>query len=109
MLDDSKTTLQAVACSEGAQFVYVYDLGDGWQHLIQVEKVLPPGPKAHYPICLAGKRACPPEDCGGAGGYMNLLEAIADPQHEDHDMMIDWLGDDFDPEEFSVEEVNERL
>ncbi len=62
-------------------FFYTYDFGDGWEHSILVEKILPKDPKVSYPLCLKTKRACPPEDCGGAWGYMEFLEAIQNPQH----------------------------
>jgi prevent-host-death family protein len=82
--------------------IYVYDFGDGWEHTITFEKVLPREKGKSYPTCLKGKRACPPEDCGGVWGYKNLLEIIADPDHEEYDARIEWLGEDFDPEAFDV-------
>jgi hypothetical protein len=93
----------------GAKAVYTYDFGDSWEHGIVVEKRLAPEPGRVYPACLAGERHGPPEDCGGVPGFYNLLEAIGDPQHEEHEELLDWLGDGFDPEAFSVEEVNRRL
>jgi hypothetical protein len=93
----------------GAKAVYTYDFGDGWQHGIAVEKVLPPEAGLAYPICIDGKRHGPPEDCGGVPGFYNLLEAISNPKHDQYEEMRDWLGDDFDQEAFSVEEVNRRL
>jgi hypothetical protein len=93
----------------GAKAIYTYDFGDGWEHGITVEKILPPVPGQAYPVCVTGKRHGPPEDCGGVSGYYSLLEAIGDPKHGEHGEMLDWLGDDFDPEAFSVDEVNRRL
>ena len=93
----------------GAKAVYSYDFGDDWAHAIVVEKILPPEAGRAYPVCVAGKRSCPPEDCGGAGGYYGLLQAIGDPQHDQHEELRDWLGGDFDPEAFSIDEVNRRL
>jgi len=93
----------------GAKAVYTYDFGDGWEHAIAVEKVLSPEAGHAYPACVEGKRHGPPEDCGGVPGFYNLLEAIGDPEHGQHEEMRDWLGDDFDPEAFSVDEVNRRL
>ena len=55
---------------------------------------------ARYPVCVGGERACPPEDCGGIWGYEALLEVINDPAHEEHEEMLDWLGGQFDPEQF---------
>jgi len=93
----------------GIKAVYTYDFGDGWEHKIVVEKRLAPEPRRAYPVCLAGERHGPPEDCGGIPGFYNLLEAVSDPGHEQHEELLDWLGDGFDPEAFSVDEVNRRL
>jgi len=93
----------------GAKAVYTYDFGDSWEHQIVVEKRLVPEPGHAYPACLAGERHGPPEDCGGIPGFYNLLDAISDPAHEEHEELLDWLGGGFDPEAFSVDEVNRRL
>ena len=93
----------------GAKAVYSYDFGDSWDHQIVVEKRLAAEAGCAYPACLAGDRHGPPEDCGGIPGFYHLLEAIRDPEHEEHDELLEWLGDGFDPEAFSVEEVNRRL
>ena len=89
--------------------IYTYDFGDGWEHGIVLEKQLPADPGTTYPVCTDGKLACPPEDCGGIPGYYHLLDALADPQHPEHEEMRDWIGDDFDPQLFSVDSVNQRL
>lgn len=93
----------------GAKALYTYDFGDSWELQIVVEKRLAPEPGRAYPTCLAGERHGPPEDCGGIPGFYNLLEAIRDPAHEQHEEILDWLGDGFDPEAFSVDELNRRL
>jgi hypothetical protein len=93
----------------GAKAVYTYDFGDGWQHAIVLEKVLPPQPELLYPVCVDGKLPGPPEDCGGIPGFYNLLEVIRDPAHDQHEEMLEWVGGDFDPEAFSVDDVNQRL
>ena len=93
----------------GIKAVYTYDFGDSWEHKIVVEKRLAPESGRAYPTCIAGERHGPPEDCGGIPGFYNLLEAIRDPEHEQHEELLDWLGDGFDPDAFSVEEVNCRL
>ena len=85
---------------------YVYDFGDNWEHKIQLEKILPREKNVNYPVCIKGKRACPPEDCGGIWGYEELLEIIKNPEHEEHEEMLEWLGGEFDPEDFDVEEVS---
>src|SRR5664280_2632503 len=86
-----------------------YDFGDSWEHGIAIEKVLTPEPGLAYPVCMGGKRHGPPEDCGGVPGYYHLLEALSDPDHERHEELREWMGDDFDPEAFSVDDVNRRL
>jgi hypothetical protein len=92
-----------------AKAVYTYDFGDTWEHEIVVEKRLPAEPERAYPTCVAGERHGPPEDCGGIPGFYNLLEAIRDPEHDEHEDLLEWLGEGFDPEAFSVDEVNHRL
>ena len=84
---------------------YVYDFGDNWEHDIQLEKILPGEKGATYPVCIKGKRACPPEDCGGLWGYADILEALEDPDNEETEELLDWLGEDFDPAHFDVAEV----
>lgn len=106
-------TLAQVAQSKGAKIRYTYDFGDDWQHEIQVEDVVPADPGVAYPRCVTGRRACPPEDCGGVGGYAALLDTLADPGDDEHRAMLDWLGmdsaDEFDPAEFSPSDVNASL
>lgn len=92
---------------------YMYDFGDGWEHEIILEKILPADIGSKYPQCIDGKRACPPEDCGGIWGYENLLEVISDPKHEEYKERIEWLGgefnsEDFDPESISFDDPKER-
>ena len=107
--DERKARLSSVLGKAGAKAVYTYDFGDSWEHDIVVEKVQPADPGLVYPLCTAGKRRGPPEDCGGVPGYYNLLEAIRDPKHEEHEDMLEWIGGDFDPEAFSIEDVNREL
>lgn len=102
-------TLKQILKNEGDKIVYEYDFGDGWKHIILLEKVLPPEEGVFYPRCIAGKRACPPEDCGGIGGYMYLLEALADPENPEYRERLEWLGGEFDPEYFDLNGINERL
>ena len=87
---------------------YVYDFGDAWEHEILLEKILPREKGVKYPICLKGRRACPPEDCGGIWGYEELLEIIKDPQHDEYEEMLEWLGGEFDPQYFDVNAVTFR-
>lgn len=94
---------------EGFRFHYEYDFGDSWMHTVLVEKIAPAEEGLHYPICLKGKRSCPPEDVGGVGGYWNFLQAIADPGHPEHGEYLEWVGGAFDPEAFDLEAVNAGL
>ncbi len=106
--DESTVTLAAVA-PEDTSFMYNYDFGDNWRHQVAVEAVTPPDPGVAYPICVAGRRACPPEDCGGVPGYLKLLEALADPHHERHGELRAWAGDGFDSEAFDLDRTNAAL
>lgn len=93
----------------GDALVYEYDFGDGWEHEIQIEKTSDADPTIQYPRCTAGERACPPEDCGGPPGYQELLDALSDAEHPEHDAMREWAGPDFDPERLDLHLVNQRL
>lgn len=101
--------LNQLVTGEKFKFRYTYDMGDCWDHQILVEKILPPEADRRYPICLTGKRACPPEDCGGVWGYAEFVAAIQDSAHPDHEQMLEWIGGHFDPNEFDLDEVNEQL
>jgi hypothetical protein len=95
----------------GVSALYEYDFGDGWEHEILLEAVLLGEPKQKYPLCLAGERACPPEDCGGAPGYQHLLTVLRSREHPEHTEMVDWLKGHirnyhpFDPERFDPQTV----
>ncbi|MFD7297922.1 plasmid pRiA4b ORF-3 family protein [Streptomyces sp. NPDC059897] len=107
--DERKVPLCAAAPAAGDKIRYTYDFGDDWAHHIEVEKVLPRDTGTTYPRCLTGRRACPPEDCGGPWGYANFVEAITDPGHEEHDDLLEWVGGAFDPTQFNAEDINRRL
>ncbi len=93
----------------GDHLDYEYDFGDSWRHRIVVEAVVVPEPGVAYPRCTAGRRAAPPEDCGGPFAYPDLLATLADPEHEGHDELLEWLGDSFDPEAFDLAAVERRF
>jgi hypothetical protein len=93
----------------GSTFGYLYDFGDGWSHRVTVEKDLPAETGTTVPACIGGRRACPPEDCGGPWGYEHLLEALADPTHPEHRDLTDWLGAPFDPEAFDPADFVHQL
>ena len=107
--NERKALLSQVLSKPKQKMVYEYDFGDGWEHSLVLERVLEPEPGVRYPRCIGGARACPPEDCGGAGGYENFLAAIRDPGHEEHDEYLEWIGGEFDPEEFDLEEFDTAL
>ena len=109
MRSDAKVQLDQMLVREKDAMFYDYDFGDGWRHKIVLEKIVPPTSETRAPLCIAGARACPPEDCGGVWGYANLLEVIANPSHPEHEDMLEWLGDEFDPAHFELEEVNAIL
>ena len=88
---------------------YRYDFGDNWEHMLEVEEVLQRDVDDLVPVCLDGERSTPPEDVGGTVGYEEFLEALAEPEHEEHEHMKSWVGRPFDPAHFSASEVNERL
>jgi len=91
------------------QCTYEYDFGDGWTHTVLFEKEVPLEKGEEYPQCVAGKNACPPDDCGGLGGYDRLQLILKDPKDEEHADMLEWLcidsADEFDPLHFNPEEI----
>lgn len=97
----------------GGSFKYTYDFGDGWQHKITVEKSIPIAPGMTVPACIDGRRACPPEDCGGTWGYEELLRILADPSHPEHEERVMWAGEwgggKLDPESFDLSEFGDNL
>jgi len=109
MRDERRVKLSQIAPGEGFKFRYEYDFGDSWLHNLLVEKVLDPEPGQQYPVCIKGKRACPPEDVGGIWTYDTFLKAIRDPDHPEHGMYLEWVGGEFDPEAFDLDETNEIL
>lgn len=106
---ERRVTIAEVLPREKSRIVYEYDFGDSWLHEILVEKIDGRVPGAPYPMCVDGKRACPPEDCGGIGGYAELLEVLSDPGHEEHEDKLEWLGGQFDPKAFDLGEANGAL
>jgi hypothetical protein len=108
MEDASRARLSRLITNEKFKFTYTYDFGDNWEHQVLVEKIVPPEEGQMYPVCLEGKRACPPEDVGGPWGYEEFAEAIRDPAHERHEELLEWVGE-FDPEAFDPDAVNKLL
>ena len=98
----TKAKLKFLNLQPGDKFIYTYDFGDDWRHETLIEEISEPVPKKTYPKCIAGERACPPEDCGGPPGYEHLLQVIRNPNDPEHKNLIDRLGGDFDPEHFDA-------
>lgn len=107
--DDAKTKMADVINNIGQKFIYEYDFGDSWEHTLTLEKIEPAQQEKYYPVCIEGKQACPPEDCGGPFGYEEFLKALADPKHEEHELYTEWIGGKFDSELFELEWANEVL
>ncbi|MDR2140251.1 MAG: plasmid pRiA4b ORF-3 family protein [Deltaproteobacteria bacterium] len=103
-------TLDSLGLREGAKFQYMYDLGDNWEHVITVKNLnYVPDKLQQRRGCLRGARACPPEDCGGVNGYKQILQSIADLDNKGLDDDTRWLNEDYDPEDFDLDDINECL
>ncbi len=93
----------------GESFEYVYDPEDQWRHTVTLEAIVPKNKLMQYPVCVGGENACPPEECGGPKGYADLLECMEDPNSEDHENVMEWVGGFFDPTGFDANYVNQEL
>ena len=107
--DERCFRLHQIALQEKIKFIYEYDFGDSWEHQILVEKISEPDPDTSYPICIKGKRACPPEDVGGIWGYEDFLDAMGNSDNPRHQDILEWWGDSFYPEAFDLVGVNLEL
>ncbi len=106
ILDCRKRRLSAFFSVDNRKAAYTYDFGDNWVHDVLLEEILPRDPSVKYPICVGGERACPPEDVGGVMGYSELVKAMKDKKHPDREDFLDWLGEEYDPEEFDFRKVS---
>lgn len=109
ILDEAQVTISEALGTAVKRFAYIYDFGDNWEHEVVVEKVIGGDSGRERPLCLAGRRHRPPEDCGGPPGYAAFLDAISNPRHPEHEAMREWVGGDFDPEAFDIAAVNRAL
>jgi len=119
IIDESITLLSVVVPNSkpntkaGARprftFRYTYDMGDNWEHEILFEGTCEPATKAKHPVCFEGERACPPENCGGDAGYEHLLTVLHDPENDEYDDMVEWVGEGFDPERFDANRATARM
>jgi len=107
--DENRVTLNGLLRSGVARFAYTYDFGDHWEHTIAIEKTRPAADGDAYPLCVAGRRNCPPEDCGGPWGYQHLLEVLADPTNPDYAEQSEWVGEEFNPDAFDIDTANAVL
>lgn len=105
--DETTIFLKEINFQEGDTFRYLYDFGDYWEHLLEVEKLTAGALSA--PSCLRGENACPPEDCGGIHGYANLLEILKNPEDPEYDSWLQWLPNGFSPAVFDIDKVNTEL
>jgi Plasmid pRiA4b ORF-3-like protein len=109
-LDARKVQLIDVLEDAGTKTLrYLYDYGDGWEHTIKVERMSPADTNIAYPRLIEASGRCPPEDAGGPRGYDEMLEALADPDHERHAEIREWVGDDFDPHAFDAEPLRANV
>jgi hypothetical protein len=114
--DSRRTKLDSTVWADWLKLTYEYDLGDSWMHQITIENIehlvdenLNEDALWITPRCLAGSRACPPEDVGGIGGYTVFLEAWQNSNHPEHQRLRQWAGTYYDPECFSVQQANSAL
>jgi hypothetical protein len=107
-LDETTVTLGEIGPPDST-FRYIYDMADQWEHLVEVQSVDRYDASVVPLVCLGGERACPPEDVGGAFGYEHLIDALTDPDDQEHDEVVEAYGDLWRPAEFDAQLVNERL
>ncbi len=107
-VDYRKITLSRLLTAKGEILHYDYDFGDGWEHKIELLDIIDDRPLKH-PQCLDGERACPPEDCGGPGGFEDMLDILSEPGSEEYEEVIAWLGEDFDRDFFNIKDINRLL
>jgi hypothetical protein len=106
---DRNIRLEALIARGVKRFVYLYDFGDGWEHLVTIQRVGERKEGVEYPVLLAGARRAPPDDCGGPPGFENFLDAMADDTHPEHAFLLDWYGGRFDPADMELETVEAML
>ncbi len=106
-IDEREVLLKDIVGQGVKRFIFEYDFGDGWDHVVEFEGAVETEKVARYQRCIKGARHCPPEDCGGPHGYADFLKAIRDPKHPEHESMREWIGGDFDPEAFDLAEFSD--
>ena len=101
--------LRKVLTQPKQRMFYTYDMGDNWHHQVVLEAIQEAHPRATFPKCIDGARACPPEDVGGSWGYEHLLAVLADPTHEEYEHLSGWVGRPVDATAFDLALVNALL
>ena len=109
VFDEHQTSLRSILKEPGDSLSYFYDFGDGWEHTVVLKEILPYSHDIAFPTCVAAERNCPPEDVGGPFGYQEFLEAFSNPHHPEHSNMVEWAGEDFEPNIFDTCAINEFL
>lgn len=107
--DDRDVTLADLDLGSRDRLHYAYHFGEGWQVEVRVEKTIPVEKGLNYPVCLAGERAGPPEDCGGLDAFHDMLACIKEPDTDLGREWIEWLGPNYDSELCDVEKINKAL
>lgn len=108
-VDYNEMKISDLLTKEKEKIIYEYDFGDGWEHEIILEKILPADKTFKNPLCTDGKMSCPPEDCGGVWGYAAMLDILSQPDREEYENYLEWLGEEFDPEHFDINLINKKL
>ena len=109
VFDAAKILINELLTKRGQTFTYQYDFGDGWDHKITLEEIKRVDRLPNFPRCLDGKRACPLENSGGTLAYCELLEILQDPTDIEYEELREWVGENFDPDAFSVATINLEL
>lgn len=109
VLDERRKKLNALLVEPFASMIYEYDFGDGWEHEIALDECFECDRRNLIPVCIDGANACPPEDVGGPGGYMEFLKAVRNKKHPEHQAMVTWAGGYFEPEAFDILSTNVLL
>lgn len=109
LVDANEVTLNLLLPDQGLVFTYLYDFGDGWEHTVEIENLIEREPGKIYPVCVRGQLRCPPEDSGGVVGYYEKLGVLKDKNHPNHELIKNWMGPGYKPEEFDLEKVNAEL
>lgn len=104
--EETKIKLNKFFKNEGDILIYEYDFGDGWEHIVKLEKIIDKEVGKNYPYLVTGKRVAPIEDCGGIDSWENICEIMRNKKHPKREEMIEYY-DEFDPDDFTKEDIDE--